>query len=99
MSPTQKRAYIASQAAALGLDPRAVLGVATAEGGFSGAVGDGGHAYGPFQLNNAGGVITNMFPGWSQKQIQAWAWSKQGVNFALQKMSGVAAGQTGLRGY
>ena len=85
---------IAAMAKAKGLDPQAVLSVGKMEG-LGGGIGDGGHAFGPFQLNNAGGVITNMFPGWTNAQIQKWAWSKQGVNFALTKMAGVAGGQSG----
>lgn len=85
---------IGAMAKAHGLDPQAVLAVAKMEG-LGGGIGDGGHAFGPFQLNNAGGVITNKFPGWTNAQIQKWAWSKQGVNFALQQMAQVAGGQTG----
>lgn len=96
MSAAQKRAYIAAQAAALGLDPRAVLGVATAEGGFGGAVGDGGHAYGPFQLNNAGGVITGKFPGKNSGAAQSFANSQAGIDFALKAMAKVAGGLKGM---
>lgn len=85
---------IAALASAMGLDPEAVLAVAKMEG-LGGGIGDGGHAFGPFQVNDAGGVITNKFPGWSQEQIQQWAWSKEGVNFALGGMAGVAKGLTG----
>jgi TP901 family phage tail tape measure protein len=87
--------FIAQEAAKYGLDPKAVLGVASNEG-LSGGIGDGGHAFGPFQLNNAGGVITGMFPGQSTDQIQAWAWSPAGIDWALQHMaSSGAAGLTG----
>lgn len=87
-------AQIGKMAGAAGLDPKAVLSVSKMEG-LGGGIGDGGHAFGPFQLNNAGGVITGMFPGWTNQQIQAWAWSKQGVQFALSKMAGVAGGMKG----
>ena len=50
-------AEIASRAAVFGLDPDAVMRVAAGEG-LGGGIGDAGHAFGPFQLNNAGGVIT-----------------------------------------
>lgn len=96
LSAAQKKSYIAAQARALGLDPRAVLGVATAEGGFSGAVGDGGHAYGPFQLNNAGGVITGKFPGQNSAAAQAFANSQAGIDFALKSMAKVAGGLRGM---
>jgi len=44
-----------------GLDPQAMIAVAHAESGLRpGAIGDGGHAFGLFQFNNAGGVITGQ---------------------------------------
>ena len=76
-----------------GLDPKAVLSVASAEG-LSGAIGDGGHAFGPFQMNDAGGVLTGRFPGWSQAQKQAWASSPEGISEALKGMIS-AKGLTG----
>lgn len=87
-------AQIAARARALGLDPRAVLQVGSAEG-LSGGVGDGGHAFGPFQLNDAGGVITGKFPGWTPAQIQQWAWSPAGVDYALAGIARVAKGLSG----
>lgn len=76
------------------LDPKAVLSVFQQEG-LGGGIGDGGHAFGPAQLNDAGGVITGKFPGWSPQQIQAWAWSPKGLRFALEHIANVAAGLHG----
>lgn len=59
--------------------------------GLSGGVGDGGHAFGPFQLNDAGGVLTNR-PG----NHQAFAESNAGIDFALQRMA--SNGAKGLSG-
>lgn len=74
-----------------GLDPAAVKAVALGEGGLRwGAVGDGGHAFGPFQLNNAGGVITGR-PG----NHAAFANSPAGLEFALRLMGRSAAGLRG----
>lgn len=73
----------------MGLDPNAVLAVSSVEG-LSGRVGDGGHAFGPFQLNDAGGVLTNR-PG----DHRAFAESKAGINWALQQIAAVAKGKTG----
>src|SRR3990167_1132873 len=74
------------------LDPNAVFAVSRGEGGLDwGAVGDGGHAFGPFQLNDAGGVITNR-PG----DHAAFANSPAGLDFALRKMA--EAGAAGLTG-
>lgn len=76
------------------LDPQALLAVARQEG-LSGAIGDGGHAVGPYQLNDSGGVITGLFPGESADQLNAWAWSPAGINFALRHIASVAGGLTG----
>lgn len=86
--------YIAQQAQARGVDPKAALAVGSQEG-LSGGIGDGGHAFGPFQVNDAGGVLTNKFPGWTTQQKQSWAWSPAGVNFALDGIAGVAKGLSG----
>jgi len=80
---------ISSGARARGLDPRAVLAVAGQEG-LGGGVGDNGHAFGPFQLNDAGGVLTGR-PG----SHQAFAESPAGINWALDRIAGVARGLHG----
>ena len=78
----------------LGLDPRAVKSVAMGEGGLRwGAVGDGGHAFGPFQMNDAGGVLTNRF-GSSEARAQ-FANSEAGVREAMTAMARHAKGLTG----
>lgn len=87
---------IAQGARARGLDPAAVLAVASQEG-LSGRIGDGGHAYGPFQLNNAGGVITGSHPAVNDPATQAWASSPAGINFALDRIAGVARGLHGAQ--
>lgn len=76
------------------VDPAAVHAVGGQEG-YSGRVGDGGHAFGPFQLNDAGGVLTGRMSGASTAQKQAWALSPQGIDFALERIAKVSAGQTG----
>lgn len=84
---------IAALARQHGLDPDATLRVAGTEG-LSGGIGDSGHAFGPFQLNNAGGA----YPGWAPQEPQAaneWAWSPQGVKYALAGIGKVAGGLTG----
>lgn len=82
-------AYIRRGARARGVDPDAAVQVASVEG-LSGRVGDGGHAFGPFQLNDAGGVITNR-PG----NHRAFAESRQGIDFALDEIAKVAKGLRG----
>lgn len=88
-----REAYIRRQALRRGLDPQAVLRVASAEG-LSGGIGDGGHAFGPFQLNDAGGVLTNHPASHHSNQ---WAWSNQGINYALDHIAQVARGMHGAQ--
>lgn len=76
------------------IDPRAALAVAAQEG-LSGRIGDGGHAFGPFQENNAGGVLTGRFNGQTPEQLQAWATSPAGIQDALGRIGGVAGGLKG----
>lgn len=76
------------------LDPRAVLAVASREG-LGGGIGDGGHAFGPFQLNNAGGVLTGRFTNLDPQAINRWAWSPEGIRYALDRINQVAGGLKG----
>lgn len=76
------------------IDPRAALAVAAQEG-LSGGIGDGGHAFGDFQLNDAGGVLTGKFPGLSAQQKQQWASSPAGIDFALGGIGKVSGGMRG----
>jgi hypothetical protein len=85
---------LAPGARGLNLDLNALLAIAGHEGA-SGRVGDGGHAFGPFQLNDAGGVLTGKLAGLTPEQKNAWAWSPAGIRFALQGIARVASGQRG----
>lgn len=81
----------------LGLDPRAVKVVAGGEGGLKwGAQGDGGYAHGPFQMNAAGGVLTNRWKTQGREAAIAFANSEQGMVEAMRGMAG--AGARGLSG-
>src|SRR6187551_3391215 len=64
--------------------------------GLSGGIGDGGHAFGPGQMNDAGGVLTGKLSGMTPQQKNQWAWSKQGINHLLDGIA--AAGVAGKRG-
>jgi hypothetical protein len=86
-------AEIVAGAQKRGLDPFAVVAVAQTEG-LSGGIGDGGHAFGPFQLNDAGGAFPASVQG-TPEQKNAWAWSDAGVNYALDRMALVARGLKG----
>lgn len=79
--------YIREQSVRRGLDPDAVLAVATVEGGFGGAVGDSGSSYGPFQLHVGGALPAG--------RSNAWARSNAGISYALNKIASVAKGLTG----
>lgn len=92
-TPSQLQ-LIQAHALARGLDPSAVNAVGGREG-YSGAIGDGGHAFGPWQLNNAGGVLTGMFKGQTPQQINQWAWSPAGIDYALDRIQKVASGMKG----
>lgn len=80
---------IRSLAPQYGVDPQAALAVASTEG-LSGGVGDQGHAFGPFQLNDAGGVLTGR-----AGNHRAFAESPQGIKWAIQQIAKVAKGKRG----
>lgn len=101
----QAEQYIAARAAGLGLDPGAVLSVASQEGlsagGWAGPHPDPapGHpsafAVGPFQLNSAGALASSPVASWSSQAASSWAWSSDGIDWALGRINGVAHGLTG----
>jgi murein DD-endopeptidase MepM/ murein hydrolase activator NlpD len=70
------------------LDPRAVQAVASREG-LGGGVGDAGTSFGPFQLH-AGGAL----PG-GLSNPQSWAWSPEGIRYALDAINKVGGGLKG----
>lgn len=74
------------------LDPRAVLAVASQEG-LGGGVGDNGTSFGPWQLHQ-GGAYPSFAPQ-DAAGAQAWAWSPQGINYALGQINQVAGGLKG----
>jgi hypothetical protein len=83
---------IQQSGAKYGVDVNALLAVAAQEG-LNGAVGDGGHAFGPFQMNDAGGVLAGRFP--NSAAAQAYAESPAGIEEAVKN---IAAATKGLRG-
>jgi hypothetical protein len=78
---------IAQEARRRGLDPAAVLAVASVEGGFGGAVGDQGTSYGPFQLHQGGAL--------PRGRGSQWANSPAGIAYALNQIARVAGGKHG----
>jgi hypothetical protein len=84
-----KAALIAQLARARGLDPAAVLSIASVEGGFNGAVGDQGTSFGPFQLHKGGALPSGI------ENPAQWANSQQGISYAEDAIANVAKGLKG----
>lgn len=93
-APSNLAGLLAPGAKARHLDLQALLAIAAHEGA-SGGIGDGGHAFGPFQLNDAGGVLTGKLAGMTPEQKNAWAWSPAGIKYALDGIGHVASGKQG----
>lgn len=74
-----------------GVDPRAVLAIASVEGGFHGSVGDNGTSFGPFQ-EHIGGALPR---GLSGARAQRWANSPAGIQYAIRHIAEVAHGLHG----
>lgn len=81
---------IRSLATQRGLDPSAVLAVASQEG-LSGGIGDQGTSFGPWQLHKGGALPSGI----SLKKAHKWAWSRPGLEYALDRMASVAGGLRG----
>lgn len=83
--------YVTRRAVAYGLDPNAVLAVASQEG-LGGGVGDGGTSFGPWQLH-VGGALPPAVWSHGPAYAQAWAWSPAGIDYALRQMAAKGASQ------
>lgn len=83
----QRAALIAQMARQRGLDPAAVLSIASVEGGFNGAIGDNGTSFGPFQMHEGGALPSG--------RGNQWANSRQGIAYALDHIASVARGLHG----
>lgn len=84
-----KAALIAQMARARGLDPKAVLAIASVEGGFNGSIGDHGTSFGPFQMHEGGALPSGI------GNPQQWANSRAGISYALDRIAQVAGGLRG----
>jgi hypothetical protein len=87
----------------LGLDPRAVEAVARGEGGLTPRpgtqdIGDRnlGFSVGPFQLFS-GGALPARIRSRGMEYADQWAWSPEGIRYALGRIASVAKGQKGER--
>lgn len=85
---------IQQYAPAYGIDPQAALAVARVEGA-GGGVGDSGTSFGPWQLH-IGGALPSWVAAVGGDFAQTWAWSTDGIKYALSSMGQTSAkGQTG----
>ena len=84
--------YVQKRAPVYGLDPRAVMAVASQEG-LGGGIGDNGTSFGPWQMHQ-GGAYPSSAPQ-EPASANAWAWSPAGIDYALGRMSSVAGNQKG----
>lgn len=91
------RQYVRSRAPSFNLDPEAPLAVAAQEG-LGGGIGDQGTSFGPWQLHAGGALPAAVYQGPYSDATQAWAWSPEGIDYALSRMASVgAAGQSGAQ--
>ena len=79
-----------------GVDVQAADAVFGMEG-LSGGIGDQGHAFGPGQFNDAGGVWTGRYQGATPQQKNQLAWSPAGLAELADRVARVAAGQHGAQ--
>jgi hypothetical protein len=101
LTQAQVVAEIIRESSAKNVDPLAALGVAKAEGGWAPAPGHydpdthgaPGWSYGPFQLRDPGALPISSSG--AQGPGYQYAWSKQGIDYAIDQIASVAAGQTG----
>jgi hypothetical protein len=89
-------AYLNHLLARRGVDTAAADRVFGVEG-LHGGIGDGGHAFGPGQFNDAGGVWTGRYAGMSPEQKNAAAWSPAGLEELAARVAAVARGEHGAR--
>ena len=101
-TPEQQKQYggltdgseaIALAGAKYGVDINALLSVAAQEG-LSGAVGDNGTSFGPFQLHAGGALPASV---WAKGPAYAdqWAKSPAGIDYAVQTIKNLVGNQTG----
>lgn len=88
LTPATLPDYVRSVAPSYGVDPAAALAMAQHEGmvGGHGNPGDGNTSFGPWQLH-IGGALPSNIGALGPVAAQQWAWSTDGVNYALQSMA------------
>lgn len=90
---------IAQACSDYGDDPLAVVADAQGEGA-GGGIGDGGESYGPFQMR-IGGALPEPYAshGKNNATTNAWAWSENGIRYAIHAMTTANPSARGLRGH
>ena len=85
--------YIVASARAHGVDPNVALAVAYGEGGVKspGPIGDNGTSFGPYQMHQGGALPSTL----SGQRAQSWAWSPQGIDYAMARIAKVTQGLEG----
>lgn len=95
LSGQAESAYLVQRARQFGLDPGAVLSVASVEEpGLTNAIGDYGTSFGPFQLHAGGSLPAEIFARGADFANQ-WANSPQGIDYGLAGEAKVAHGLSG----
>ena len=93
LTPKDLPAYVRANAGKYGLDPAAVLAMAQHEG-LSGNAGDHNTSFGPWQLH-IGGALPSNIGSLGPVNAQKWAWSTDGIDYALGQIAGYARNKTG----
>lgn len=90
---------IAQACADYGVDPLAAIADALHEGA-GGGIGDNGNSYGPFQLN-INGLLPEPYRsrGRNNAATNAWAWTENGIRYAVRAMCTSSPSAKGLHGH
>jgi hypothetical protein len=82
-----------------GVDPLATVADALHEGA-NGGIGDGGSAYGPFQIHATDGRLPQFVgKGTHNPVVNAWAWTENGIRYGVRSMVNATPSAKGLRGH
>lgn len=88
--PTYLQSQLNQYAGKYNIDPAAALAVAQVEGA-GGGIGDNGTSFGPWQLH-IGGALPDWVGQVGGDFANTWAWSTDGITYALSKMQESGAG-------
>lgn len=92
-------AAIAQACADYGVDALAAVADALHEGA-NGGIGDSGHSYGPFQMATFGALPEPYRSrGANNPTTNAWAWSTNGIRYAIRAMAASDPSARGLHGH